>query len=380
MSVKGSDLIPPHSEAKHEILKRYLDAWTQIFAHSSKFDKVLYVDGFAGKGKYENQTKEGSPYKIIRSCLDAVSKIRVKNQKIEFLIVLNDIKKDFFYELQTNLNNDFGNNSDISIGINGFIDDSKPIKVLISNDDFKELSKELLELEQRVPSLIFIDPYGFNELFLEDLSGFMNSQSSELIITFDSGHLGRFFLTHPSKKIQKKMIEIFGENFKEKLQNLILPSNSNNFLKVIKIFEEALKESIKYVRSFRMIGYKNDVKYDLVFCTNSFTGLKRMKEAMWKESPDGSYYFADNQSQATMLFNSPNYARLEQLILSQFSGKKNIRIEEIENFVVIETEFRETHIKRQILKPLEEQNKIMVVRSKRKRKGSFPEGTLIDFL
>jgi three-Cys-motif partner protein len=43
--------IEPHTQAKHEILSRYLDAWFPILA--SWNTKVLYIDGFAGPGTYK---------------------------------------------------------------------------------------------------------------------------------------------------------------------------------------------------------------------------------------------------------------------------------------------------------------------------------------
>ena len=43
--------LEPHTRAKHEILKRYLQAWVPILS-LGRFPKVLYVDGFAGPGIY----------------------------------------------------------------------------------------------------------------------------------------------------------------------------------------------------------------------------------------------------------------------------------------------------------------------------------------
>ncbi|MFZ7121222.1 MAG: three-Cys-motif partner protein TcmP, partial [Eubacteriaceae bacterium] len=42
--------IEPHTEAKHAILRKYLDAWLPIITRWN--GKVLYIDGFAGPGEY----------------------------------------------------------------------------------------------------------------------------------------------------------------------------------------------------------------------------------------------------------------------------------------------------------------------------------------
>ena len=43
--------LEPHTRAKHEILKRYLQAW--IILSQGRFPEILYIDGFAGPGEYE---------------------------------------------------------------------------------------------------------------------------------------------------------------------------------------------------------------------------------------------------------------------------------------------------------------------------------------
>jgi hypothetical protein len=42
--------IEPHTAAKHQILRKYLDAWFPILATYNK--RIVYVDGFAGPGRY----------------------------------------------------------------------------------------------------------------------------------------------------------------------------------------------------------------------------------------------------------------------------------------------------------------------------------------
>ncbi|MFQ5431011.1 MAG: three-Cys-motif partner protein TcmP, partial [Nitrospinota bacterium] len=50
--------IDPHSIAKHEILRRYLEAWFPIL---NRFHgRIVYIDGFCGPGRYLEGEK-GSP-------------------------------------------------------------------------------------------------------------------------------------------------------------------------------------------------------------------------------------------------------------------------------------------------------------------------------
>jgi three-Cys-motif partner protein len=51
--------LEPHTRAKHEILKRYLQAWMVILSQG-RFPEILYIDGFAGPGEYAGG-EAGSP-------------------------------------------------------------------------------------------------------------------------------------------------------------------------------------------------------------------------------------------------------------------------------------------------------------------------------
>jgi len=51
-------VMEPHTEAKHDILERYLERWFPIL--SSHGGRLAYIDGFAGPGVYSAEER-GSP-------------------------------------------------------------------------------------------------------------------------------------------------------------------------------------------------------------------------------------------------------------------------------------------------------------------------------
>jgi three-Cys-motif partner protein len=62
----------PHTIAKIAILEGYLQAWFPIFGRvKGRFD-LLYIDGFAGPGKYTNHST-GSPVAALRSASKALA-------------------------------------------------------------------------------------------------------------------------------------------------------------------------------------------------------------------------------------------------------------------------------------------------------------------
>ena len=109
----------------------------------------------------------------------------------------------------------------------------------------------------------------------------------------------------------------------------------------------------KYVRSFEMRNERDVVDYYLFYATNNILGLKKMKEAMWRVDESGEFRFSDaTDPRQTVLFgNEPHFELLERQLLAHFWGL-DASVEEVEEFVLAETAFRETHYK-WVLKSLE---------------------------
>ena len=63
-----------HTAAKLEILGAYLRAWFPIVGHSQSFDRIIYIDGFAGPGRYK-KGEDGSPIIALKAALGAIERI-----------------------------------------------------------------------------------------------------------------------------------------------------------------------------------------------------------------------------------------------------------------------------------------------------------------
>ena len=72
--------IEPHTLAKHEILKRYLEAWFPILLTYNQ--RIVYLDGFCGPGRYKGG-EDGSPIIAIKQALKHFS--RSQGREIKFL-------------------------------------------------------------------------------------------------------------------------------------------------------------------------------------------------------------------------------------------------------------------------------------------------------
>lgn len=354
--------IEPHTQAKHEILRRYLQAWLPIL--SSVSGRILYIDGFAGPGEY-SKGEPGSPVIAINTAKEHKLKL---NAEILFLFI--ETREDRCNHLKEILRNmDLPDNMKYKVECSDF---DESLTSLF--DDLDEQRKHI------APTFAFIDPFGYSDTPFSIIKRIMGNKKCEVLITFMSGFLNRF----KSEPHKEEALDLLFDT--REWRGIVFDSDSDekSEKKIVRFYQNRLESCAEYVRTFEMKNKFNQAIYHLIFCTHSIDGLKKMKYAMWKVDETGEFRFSDrtDPNQTVLFKQEPNYRQLKKLIVGVFKGKE-VSIEEIENFVVVETAFRETHIKAQILKPMElEVNppEIRVVESVRTRKGVYPKGTLIRFL
>lgn len=353
----------PHTEAKHAILKRYLDAWLPIITRWN--GRIIYIDGFAGPGEYKNG-EEGSPIIAIKAVLN--HKIKITSE-IKMLFI--EANKNRFEALNKKL-------AKLKLRSN--------LKVDCINNKFDETVSQIFDSldEQKktiAPAFVFIDPFGFAGIPMGLIKRIMQNPKCEVLITFMYEEINRFI---SNKKIWPNLVKTFGT---DKWKDAINEKNSairNN--KLHELYKKQLEKSagIQYVQSFKMINKANKTDYYLFFGTNSLTGLKKMKEAMWKADSSGTFQFSDvsyKPGQATLFELGPDYSKLKMILVRKFKGK-SVRVSEIQNFILTKTAFRETHYKRQILAQMEkaEPPEIRVKAKNRPRRGTFLDDYGVEFL
>jgi GMT-like wHTH domain len=92
--------LEPHTAAKHEILRRYLQAWAPILSQGN-FPQLVFVDGFAGPGRY-SKGEEGSPLIAVKAAVEQPRPIRAQ---VDFHFIELDEKgpaTDYFLFFATN--------------------------------------------------------------------------------------------------------------------------------------------------------------------------------------------------------------------------------------------------------------------------------------
>ena len=357
--------LEPHTEAKHRILKRYLQAWFPRL--SSRYGALVYVDGFAGPGEYD-QGQDGSPIIALKAAKEHRLVDRLSG--INFLFIEKDPARC---------------NHLRSIIQKARSELPRKFNIVVVNQPFDEVMSGLLDgIEEAGTSLTatfaFIDPFGYTGLPMVVIKRLMKYRSCEVLVTFSCDSINRW-LGDPSKNPAEfdALFECGTWRDAEKLD----AGHRVSFL--INLYMRQLKRSggARYVRHFQMEGQTGHTIYALVFGTNSLEGLKEMKRAMWNVDPTGRFFFSDrtNTNQTTLLQYSEekDYMDLiKRAVLSRFQGSE-ADISEVENYVWVETPFCFDNVRRHILSPLEKQGTIDVVSSPRKKRFSYPDGTRIRF-
>ena len=353
--------IDPHTLKKHEILRRYFQAWLPILA--SWAGRVLFIDGFAGPGKYKGG-EDGSPLIVLRAARD-----HVYRPKAEVVFIFVEADKARFQHLQQ-----------VSDEIRPTLPSN--FKVYCVHGHFNEqLEKVFGQLEEQkrklAPALVFIDPFGFSHTPFSTVARILQNKSCEVLITFMYEEINRF-LGHPDHE------RTYDELFSTTAWRSVLPvtDSEERRRRIHDIYVAKLKREAQFARSFEMLNFGNRTDYFLFFASNNLRGLEKVKEAMWQVDKSGTFQFSDytDARRALNLFgDEPDYDLLKKIIVERFKGKE-VSIDGVGDFVVAETPFLRTHFKTEILKPMEAADELSVISAKpSRRKGTFPPGTVMGF-
>jgi three-Cys-motif partner protein len=334
--------LEPHTAAKHEILRRYLQAWAPILSQGN-FPQIVFVDGFAGPGRY-SKGEEGSPLIAVKAVVEQPRQIRAQ---VDFHFVELDEKRadhlaDEIKQLKLPRN--------VSTKIYG----KRPFQ-----DVFPEIWDSYAPRpgRSRPPTFVFIDPFGFKIPFSYVVK-VLRAPSCEVLINFMFEEINRF-LSH--EQLPDNFDDLFGCSDWRKGIEIKIPRERLKFLHDLYQRQLGQAAGASFVRSFAMRNEHNTTDYFLFFASNNELGLKKIKEAMWRVDESGTYTFSDatDPSQSVLFAAEPNRDLLRRQILERFA-KLEATVNDIERFVVRDTSFRETHYKK-VLQSLEANGEILPV-------------------
>jgi three-Cys-motif partner protein len=350
----------PHTIAKIEIVENYLERYFLILGSQSP-DDILYVDGFAGPGKYTNHST-GSPLAALRAAKKALatSAPRVIARKIHFVFI--EDRKDRYEHLMAH--------------VEPFKSEPR-FNIIVIHGSF---ASSVAEIERLFPnafksmrSFFFVDPFGPTHVPFLLCERILKNQKSELLLNLDADGIARIFSAGAAANAQGNLTSIFGEGA-DWNEFLASPSSIDGRARAsLKAYKQRLflLPGVKYVYSYEMRGKTDRINYFLLFASHHPSGLEKMKEAMKAINKDGSYIFSDARLDQHKLFSDDDPNFYAEAMLSNFKGQDVAR-SVVEQFALNETPYTSAT---KPLTVLQAQNRIEVIMFpgiSQVRKGAFP--------
>jgi three-Cys-motif partner protein len=363
-----------HTRAKHRILEEYLKGWFPIL---SKFKRILYLDGFAGSGEYDDGSV-GSPIIALRVANDHILKLEAD---INFFFIENHTKRCNY--LESKLDQLYQKTKD------GKYAKLRPnFTVQVIEGEFNATMNNLLSGIQTnlIPTMAFIDPFGYSDLNLDVLSNILRFDQCELLITYMVGFLDRFVFEGGHIESIKKLLDLDDTDLQR------IRSIEDNKVReqgwLVMLIERLENKARRLMRqpteiyhlAFEVRDQGNRILYHIVYLTKSQKGLEVMKEAMYRVGSGGELRFSDynfDPNQKSILDYSQEKPWIHDAaakVYDHFKGK-NARPSDVEEFVIKRTLYR---WRKAILMELEQQSKLTVTGS-RTRKMTYPEGIVLSF-
>jgi len=298
------------SQIKTRIVAKYFWAWAKVVIPSAKShgNRIAYVDLFAGPGRYKDGTIS-TPLLILEKAIADADMRRM------LVTVLNDKDKENSASLAQS------------------IDELEGVGRLSHRPQVRseEVGGEIVRMFEKirfVPTLFFVDPWGYKGLSLALMNSVLKHWGCDCIFFFNYNRIN-MGLNNPI--VREHMNDLFGEDragsIREKLAGL-KPEEREAL--IIEELSRALQQlGANYVLPF---GFKNErgtrTTHHLILATKSFKGYEIMKEIMAAESSEQeqgvpSFEYSPASKNFPLLFAlSRPLDDLEDALVRDFAGRQ----------------------------------------------------------
>lgn len=370
---KFFDETSEQSAIKAEIVEKYFDAWAQIIARSQNtYDtekKLAYIDLFAGPGRYKDGAMS-TPLKVLQKAIN------------------NDLYRE---RLVTYFNDkDAGNAHDLETAINALPGIEKlKYTPSVMNEEIGSSIAAQFEKMNIVPTLAFIDPWGYKGLSLQLVNAFLKDWGCDCIFFFNYRRINAG-LSNP--RVKEHMAALFGDQRAAMLTSRLEPLGpAEREALIVEKLGQALKSlGHRYVLPFCFKDKRGTrTTHHLVIVTKHFKGYEVMKDIMAKASsssdqgvPSFAYAPATGMTQGLLFSLNRPLDTLRDDLLVTFAGQ-TLTMKQVYEQHSIDTPYIAKNYK-EALGQLERDGKIVVVGRKINKNGAlsmhgFPDRLSVRF-
>jgi three-Cys-motif partner protein len=268
--------LEPHTEAKHRLYKRYLDAWWPIFLQQAWVTRVTYVDAFAGPGEYE-AGEDGSPVFALDRLLNHEARNRMKLTRARVSTIFIEGKRARCEHLANLLASRYGPLDEL------------PVTVIVKHG---RAEVDTLPLLTRTgawghPILAIFDSWGNVGVPWGHLQAIAANRSSEAIVTFAPNWFSRREREDP-----QKLDEVFGgpAHWRASDSKLLPADRWRAWLETYRA--AMLRAGFAFCLPFQVVPHTGQ-PLDLVFGTSHPRAVEAFKDAMWNVDTSDGMRFSD---------------------------------------------------------------------------------------
>jgi three-Cys-motif partner protein len=281
--------------------------------------RLLYVDGFAGAGEYEDSVP-GSPLVAIRAAIGAA------DPAIPIRICLIEKRHDRAQHLTRLLSASTAGSGSVKIQL------APPIEGDCETEIGKLIDEEEAKKQKLGPAFFFLDQFGYSSFSMSLVKRILSHQTCE-VFSYLNWNLLHPFMADPTKG--SGITKAFGG---EEWRDVVGKSGADKEETFREIYIAALKTrgGAEFVYPFAMRDATNRVIYWLFFSTNNIRGLEEMKRAMWDVDRSGSFEFSDKFASSMGKLFQYTDADLARDLHATFAGRE-LSVEDIQRFVLTST-------------------------------------------
>ena len=358
------------SEVKSTIVIAYFRAWSRIMIGALKRDAaranspLAYIDLFCGPGRYTDGTIS-TPLRVLQMAIHD-SELRER-----LVTIFNDKDEESTMSLKAQIS-----------GLPG-VTSLRHQPSVVAHEVGSDIAS-LFEAMRLVPTLFFVDPWGYKGLSLRLVNSIIKDWGCDCIFFFN---YNRINMGLSNNAVRDHMDALFGtrraDNLRYKLSKLAPDARE---LTIVEELCRALQDhEANFVLPFRFRDAPGSrTSHHLIFVSKAFKGYELMKDIMAKQSSDseqGVSNFEYNPAAALSAEQQPLLFQLsrplddlQKMLLDQFAGRT---MSMVELYVAhnVGTPYTKSNYKKALLR-LEEAGEIETTAH---RAGTFADHVEVTF-
>jgi three-Cys-motif partner protein len=317
-----------HTGAKHDLLRRYLQAWVPILLGTNP--RVTYAEGFAGPGVYLNG-EPGSPVIALETFCAYPDKLAMPRREAHLIFV--EERQDRVSRLEEEIQ--------ATTQRLGPLPANLICHPVVKGDCSTVLTDALRESGAAgSPMFVILDSFGGPDIPFELLQFVARNRSSEVLLTFQPAFLTR----HGERSAhQASGNAAFGGDH---WQGVFDRESLDKLGFLVQAYRETLvRAGFRYSLAFEMKD-EGGRELWLLFGTSNLLGVEKMKDAMWSVDPIHGVQYRDPRDPDQMFLAIelvPDSAPLERMLLERLRDRPQ-SLEELRAWTNTETVYKKGQV------------------------------------